>query len=137
MLALAADEQGIGKWQSFTRNLVEDFKRVFGEEPGKVTSIEIVTDTDNTGGDAEAFYGDITVGAALARASGPQVFGAPAAIRMLQRTRSISTASTDPRHQRSANERLRGCPRISNSMPSSVDQLGEHVDRARRRRDGR
>jgi hypothetical protein len=64
MLAVAADDQGIGHWQSYTRNLVEDFKRVFGEEPGKVTSIQLMTDTDNTGADVQAYYGDITVGAA-------------------------------------------------------------------------
>jgi hypothetical protein len=64
MLALSADDKGVGVWQSFTRNLVEDYKRAFGEEPGKVTGIELLTDTDNTGGDAEAFYGDITVGPA-------------------------------------------------------------------------
>ncbi len=33
-----------------------------GEEPGKVTGIQVLSDTDNTGGDSEAFYGDITVG---------------------------------------------------------------------------
>ena len=27
-------------------------------------SIEVMTDTDNTGADAQTFYGDITVGAA-------------------------------------------------------------------------
>ena len=64
MLAVAADEQGIGRWQSYSRNLVEDFKRAFGEEPGKVLSIELMTDTDNTGADAQTYYGDITVGAA-------------------------------------------------------------------------
>jgi hypothetical protein len=64
MLAVAADDQGIGRWQSYSRNLIEDFKRAFGEEPGKVLSIEIMTDTDNTGADAQAYYGDITVGAA-------------------------------------------------------------------------
>jgi len=64
MLAVAADEQGIGKWQSYTRNLVEDFKRAFGEEPGNVTSIELMTDTDNTGADAQAYYGDISLSAA-------------------------------------------------------------------------
>jgi hypothetical protein len=62
MIAVAADDQGIGKWQSYTRNLVEDFKRAFGEEPGNVTSIELMTDTDNTQGDAQAYYGDISVG---------------------------------------------------------------------------
>jgi len=63
MLAVAADERGVGSWQSYTRNLVDDFKRAFGEEPGKVLSIELMTDTDNTGADAQALYGDISVGA--------------------------------------------------------------------------
>ena len=61
MLAVAADDQGIGRWQNYTRNLVDDFKRAFGEEPGKVTSIQVLTDTDNTGADAQAYYGDIAV----------------------------------------------------------------------------
>ena len=62
MLAVAADEQGIGSWHSYKRNLVEDFKRAFQEDPGNVTSIEIMSDTDNTGADALAYYGDISVG---------------------------------------------------------------------------
>jgi hypothetical protein len=61
MIAVATDEAGVGRWHSYTRNLVEDYKRAFGEEPGNVTAIEIMTDTDNTGGSAEALYGDITV----------------------------------------------------------------------------
>jgi hypothetical protein len=61
MLAVAIDDQGIGKWQTYKRNLVDDFKRAFGEEPGNVTSIEIMTDTDNTGADAQAYYGDVSV----------------------------------------------------------------------------
>ena len=64
MLAVAADDQGIGRWQSYTRNLVDDFKRAFGEEPGKVISLQILSDTDNTGADAQAYYGDIGVGPA-------------------------------------------------------------------------
>ncbi len=63
MLAVAADDQGVGRWQSYRRNLVEDFKRAFGEEPGKVMSIQVMTDTDNTGADAHTYYGDIAVGA--------------------------------------------------------------------------
>ena len=64
MLAVSADGQGLGRWQSYSRNLVDDFKRAFGEEPGKVISIQVMTDTDNTGADAQAYYGDISVGAA-------------------------------------------------------------------------
>ena len=61
MIAVAADDTGIGQWHSYTRNLVEDYKRAFGEDPGNVTAIELTTDTDNTGGSAEALYGDISV----------------------------------------------------------------------------
>ena len=61
MLAVAADDQGLGRWHTYTRNLVEDFRRAFGEEPGRVTAIQLMTDTDNTGGSAEALYGDISV----------------------------------------------------------------------------
>jgi hypothetical protein len=64
MLAVAADQQGVGRWQSYNRNLVDDFKRAFGEDPGKVISIQVMTDTDNTGADAQAYYGDISIGAA-------------------------------------------------------------------------
>ncbi|HZI84140.1 MAG TPA: DUF3047 domain-containing protein [Casimicrobiaceae bacterium] len=63
MLAVAVDEQGVGQWHSYSRNLVEDFKRAFGEDPGRVLSIEIMTDTDNTGADAQTYYGDISVSA--------------------------------------------------------------------------
>jgi len=61
MIAVAVDEQGIGAWHSYKRNLVEDFKRAFAEEPGNVASIQIMTDTDNTGADAQAYYGDVSV----------------------------------------------------------------------------
>jgi hypothetical protein len=61
MIAVSADDQGVGEWQTYTRNLVEDYKRAFGEDPGNVVAIKVMTDTDNTGGDAEALYGDISV----------------------------------------------------------------------------
>jgi hypothetical protein len=61
MLAVAADEQGLGRWHTYTRNLVEDFRRAFGEEPGRVTAVKLMSDTDNTNSISEAFYGDISV----------------------------------------------------------------------------
>ncbi len=48
-----------GKWQSLRRDVVSDFRRVFREQPGKLTAYGILTDTDNTGGTARAWYGDI------------------------------------------------------------------------------
>jgi hypothetical protein len=61
MIAVAVDDQGVGRWHDYRRNLHEDFRRAFAEEPGRVTAIELMTDTDNTGGLAEAYYGDVSV----------------------------------------------------------------------------
>lgn len=46
-------------WQDEARNVYEDYKRAFGEEPGMIQHVAIMTDTDNTGGQAHALYGDI------------------------------------------------------------------------------
>ncbi len=49
----------VGKWVSQQVNIYEDYKRVFGEAPMKINAIAIMTDTDNTGESATAYYGDI------------------------------------------------------------------------------
>jgi len=59
MMVAASGKNGIGEWQSFTRNIVEDYEKAFGEKPGKLIGIGVLTDTDNTGGAVEAWYGDI------------------------------------------------------------------------------
>lgn len=51
--------QGMGDWASEERNVYEDFKAAFGEEPGRITQVAIWTDADATGTTAEAWYGDI------------------------------------------------------------------------------
>ncbi len=59
MIVAESGRENVGRWQTVTRNVVEDFRLAFGEEPGRITSIGIMTDTDNTGTKTEAFYGDI------------------------------------------------------------------------------
>ena len=59
MIVVASGASGIGKWQSFSRNVYDDYRHAFGEEPGDLTGIGVLTDTDNTGGSVEAWYGDI------------------------------------------------------------------------------
>jgi hypothetical protein len=41
------------------RNLYEDYKKAFGQEPPMISGIAIMTDTDNTAESAIAYYGDI------------------------------------------------------------------------------
>jgi hypothetical protein len=59
MIVAESGRDKVGAWQDVTRNVYEDFKRAFGEEPGAITAIGIMTDTDNTGENVNAYYGDI------------------------------------------------------------------------------
>jgi hypothetical protein len=59
MIVAESGREKVGLWQEVTRNVYEDYRRVFGEEPGRITAIGIMTDTDNTGENVHAYYGDI------------------------------------------------------------------------------
>lgn len=59
MVVAESGRDKVGDWQEVTRNVYEDYRRAFGEEPGRITAIGIMTDTDNTGEHAHAWYGDI------------------------------------------------------------------------------
>lgn len=48
-----------GTWRTERRNVYDDYRAAFGEEPPAVTGVAIMTDTDNTGEQATAYYGDI------------------------------------------------------------------------------
>jgi hypothetical protein len=64
MVVASSGASGVGAWQTLSRNVVEDYKRAFGEEPGKLTGVAVLTDTDNTGEKTESWYGDIQFQAA-------------------------------------------------------------------------
>lgn len=59
MLALQSGEARAGQWVEERRDVLADYRRLFGAEPGRVAAVAIMTDTDDTGGEAEAWYGDI------------------------------------------------------------------------------
>ncbi|HEY5862369.1 MAG TPA: DUF3047 domain-containing protein, partial [Casimicrobiaceae bacterium] len=59
MVVASSGPAGVGAWQNLARNAVEDYKKAFNEEPGKLTGVAVLTDTDNTGESVEAWYGDI------------------------------------------------------------------------------
>ena len=61
MIAVESGSAKAGEWVTVQRNLLDDYRKAFGEEPAKVGAIAIMTDTDNTGETAEAWYGDIKV----------------------------------------------------------------------------
>ena len=59
MFVVESGEEKLNQWVSEERNVYEDYKRAFGEEPPLISGVAIMTDTDNTGEAAVAFYGDI------------------------------------------------------------------------------
>lgn len=60
MIVAESGDTKVGQWQDLMRNVYEDYKRAFNEEPGRITSVAVMTDTDNTGESVQAFYGDIS-----------------------------------------------------------------------------
>ncbi len=59
MVAVESGPERTGHWEEERRNIVEDYRRYFGEGPPKAGAIAIMTDTDNTGENATAWYGPI------------------------------------------------------------------------------
>ncbi|MDO8444608.1 MAG: DUF3047 domain-containing protein [Deltaproteobacteria bacterium] len=61
MVAVESGDENIGKWIAERRNVYEDYKSLFGEDPPLSGGIAIMTDTDNTGESAVAYYDDIRI----------------------------------------------------------------------------
>ena len=59
MIAIESGSSNAGSWQLARRNIVDDYRRAFGVDPPKKAVIAIMTDTENTGGKARAWYDDI------------------------------------------------------------------------------
>jgi hypothetical protein len=53
------EEVKLNQWLNKEPSLCEDYKKAFGQEPPKISGVAIMTDTDNAGEMATAYYGDI------------------------------------------------------------------------------
>lgn len=71
---------GLHHWRDHRRDLAADFRLAFGEEPGPLTSMAVMTDSDNSRATAKTWYGAVELApaaalnggaAAAARAPGP------------------------------------------------------------------
>ena len=61
MIAVESGGEKAGEWVEVRRDIVADYRRAFGEEPPEVGAIAIMTDTDNTGESAVAWYDEIVI----------------------------------------------------------------------------
>jgi len=59
MFVVESGARRVGEWVEMERNVYEDYKRAFKEEPPPVSGIAVMTDTDQTAEAATAWYGDI------------------------------------------------------------------------------
>ena len=51
----------LGRWLDYRRDILADYRTAFGEDPPPISGIAIMTDADNTGDRASAWYGDVTL----------------------------------------------------------------------------
>jgi hypothetical protein len=54
-----SEATGHPTWREFRRNLRDDYRRAFGDEPGRLLGWGVMTDSDNTRSRAEAVYGPV------------------------------------------------------------------------------
>jgi hypothetical protein len=46
-------------WRFHDRDIASDYRKAFGEEPGRLTSVALMTDSDNTRSTVRAYYGEV------------------------------------------------------------------------------
>ena len=56
-IVVESGPQRLRQWLRYERDIRADFVQAFGEPPGRLQSIAIMTDTDNTKGRTQAWYG--------------------------------------------------------------------------------
>ena len=59
MIVVESGAEKLHQWVDEEHDVYEDYKKAFGEEPPLISGVAIMTDTDNTGESATAYYGDI------------------------------------------------------------------------------
>lgn len=63
MIAVNSGAARAGEWVTVSRNIVADYEQAFGEAPPTVVGIGIMSDSDNTGEAATAWYGNVSLSA--------------------------------------------------------------------------
>jgi hypothetical protein len=61
MILLQKGEKNVGTWQVERANILEDYRKAFGEDPPEVASIVIMNDSDNTKEYATSYIDDIKI----------------------------------------------------------------------------
>jgi hypothetical protein len=60
-IVLESGSKNVGQWLDYQRDIRADFVKAFGEEPGALLGVALMSDTDNTQSNAMAYYGPVTL----------------------------------------------------------------------------
>ena len=60
-IVIESGGQGLRQWRNYERDIRADFEAAFGEAPGHLVGIGIMTDSDNTHSQTKAWYGKISL----------------------------------------------------------------------------
>ncbi len=58
-LVVESGARDLGRWRDYTRDVRADFIRAYGEEPGALVAVGIMSDSDNTRTRTQAWYGPL------------------------------------------------------------------------------
>lgn len=59
-LVVESGQGRLGQWLDYERDIRADCRRVFGEEPGRLLAVGLMTDTDNTRSSVQTWYGPVS-----------------------------------------------------------------------------
>ncbi len=65
MIVVESGQAKVGQWVNESRNIYEDYRKAFGEDPPMISGVAVMTDTDNTHESATAWFGDIVFKASV------------------------------------------------------------------------
>ncbi len=68
-LVVESGSARLKQWLDYERDIRADFRAVFGEEPGPLIGVALMTDSDNTQSEARAWYGPVELLPATTAAS--------------------------------------------------------------------
>ncbi len=58
-VVVRSGSKDLNRWVTESRNVYEDYKRIYKEEPGKLEDVSIAIDSDDTNSSAESYMGTI------------------------------------------------------------------------------
>jgi Protein of unknown function (DUF3047) len=76
MIVVESGTGRVGQWVSYERDIIADYRQAFGEDPPPISGVALMTDADNTGESAVAYYGDIALSPKTRSASRPSIMAA-------------------------------------------------------------